>query len=189
LHGNAEPVGGAPALGAGSFSLYDARERTKIEWPMPFPCLREVIRLATFALILSGSPAVADPIRPQCWDCLQRLALQLPEVNPQEDAQYEQGLPPGSVLPALSSCSFDDSETPTMRQIIDVFTDAQVQGSGAAYVQKRLEQMPQVSADDRAKLVDGARQDLDTTLRHLVDHNCAFCCSRTSARAQAVPGC
>jgi hypothetical protein len=39
-------------------------------------------------------------------------------------------------------------------------------------VQKRLEQMPEVSADDRAKLVDGARQDLDTTLRHLVDHNC-----------------
>jgi hypothetical protein len=32
--------------------------------------------------------------------------------------------------------------------------------------------MPQVSAADRVKLVDGARQDLDTTLRHLVDHNC-----------------
>ena len=26
--------------------------------------------------------------------------------------------------------------------------------------------------DDRAKLVDGARQDLDTTLRHLVNHSC-----------------
>ena len=139
---------------------------------MPFPCLREVIRLTTFALVLSGPPAVADPIRPQCWDCLQRLALQLPEVNPQEDPQYEQGLPPGSVLPGLSSCSLDDSETPTLQQIIEVFADVQVRGGGAVYVQKRLEQMPQVSADDRAKLVDGARQDLDTTLRHLVDHNC-----------------
>src|SRR5689334_2100855 len=42
-----------------------------------------------------------------------------------------------------------------------------VQGAGALYVLKRLEQMPQVSADDRAKPVDGAGQDLDTTLRHL----------------------
>jgi hypothetical protein len=47
-----------------------------------------------------------------------------------------------------------------------------VQRGGAGYVQQHLEQMPQVSADDRARLVDGARQDLDTTLRHLVDHNC-----------------
>jgi hypothetical protein len=29
-----------------------------------------------------------------------------------------------------------------------------------------------VNVEDRAKLVDGARQDLDTTLRHLVDHSC-----------------
>ena len=98
--------------------------------------------------------------------------MQLPEVNPQEDPQYEQGLPPGSVLPALAACSLDDSEIPSLQQVIQVFTDAQVQRGGATYVQKRLEQMPQVSADDRAKLVDGARQDLDTTLRHLVDHNC-----------------
>jgi hypothetical protein len=47
-----------------------------------------------------------------------------------------------------------------------------MQSGAAAYVQKRLEQIPQVSADDRVKLVDGAMQDLDTTLRHLVDHNC-----------------
>ena len=32
--------------------------------------------------------------------------------------------------------------------------------------------MPQVSADDRAKLVDGATQSLDSTRRHLVDDNC-----------------
>ena len=42
-----------------------------------------------------------------------------------------------------------------------------VQGAGALYVLKQLEQMPQVSADDPAKLVGGAGQDLDTTLRHL----------------------
>jgi hypothetical protein len=133
--------------------------------------LRPFIHFLTLMLLLAF-PATADPIRPQCWDCLQRLAMQLPAVNPQEDPTYEQGLPPGSVLPALTACSLDDSELPTLQQVIQVFTDAQVQGGGAASVQKRLEQLPQVSADDRAKLVDGARQDLDTTLRHLVDHNC-----------------
>ena len=85
---------------------------------------------------------------------------------------YEQGLTPGSVLPALAACSLDDSEIPDLRRIIQVFTDAQVKGGGVAYVRQQLEHMPEVSADDRAKLLDGARQDLDTTLRHLVDHNC-----------------
>jgi hypothetical protein len=127
--------------------------------------------IGSFALLLLGDPCAADPLRPQCWDCLQRLAMQLPEVNPQEDPQYEQGLAPGSVLPALSACSLNESEIPTLQEVIQVFTDAQVQG-GPNYVHKRLEQMPQISTDDRAKLVDGARQDLDTTLRHLVDHNC-----------------
>ena len=93
-------------------------------------------------------------------------------VNPQEDPSYEQGLTPGSVLPALAACSLDNSEIPDLQKIIAVFTDASVSNGGPAYVQKHLEQMPQVSAADRAKLVDGARQDLDTTLRHLVDHNC-----------------
>jgi hypothetical protein len=134
--------------------------------------LRLPMACGIFALLTGALPAIADPIRPQCWDCLQRLAMQLPAVNPQEDPTYEQGLPPGSVLPALTACSLDDGEIPTLQQVIQVFTDAQVQGGGAAYVQKRLEQTPQVTADDRAKLVDGARQDLDTTLRHLVDHNC-----------------
>jgi hypothetical protein len=98
--------------------------------------------------------------------------MELPEVNPQEDPTYEQGLTPGSVLPALVACSRDDSEIPDLQRIIQIFTDAQDNGSGPAYVQKQLEQMSQVSADDRAKLVDGARQSLDSTLRHLVDHNC-----------------
>ncbi len=108
----------------------------------------------------------------QCWDCLQRLAMQLPATNPQEDPTYEQGLTPGSVLPALAVCSLDDSEIPDLNRIIQVFTDAQVNGGGPAYVEKHLEQLPQISPADRDKLVDGARQDLDTTLRHLTDHNC-----------------
>ena len=128
--------------------------------------------LAALALLLAASPTAADPIRPQCWDCLQRLAMELPAVNPQEDPSYEQGLTPGSVLPALAACSLDDSEIPDLKKIIAIFTDASVDGGGPAAVEKHLEQLPQVSAADRAKLVDGARQDLDTTLRHLVDHNC-----------------
>jgi hypothetical protein len=134
--------------------------------------LSVLLRLTILHLLLSANPAAADPIRPQCWDCLRRLAMQLPEVNPQEDPTYEQGLTPGSVLPALAACSLDDNEVPVLQQVIQVFTDASVQGAGAAYVRQHLEQIPQVSADDRARLVDGARQDLDTTLRHLVDHNC-----------------
>ena len=98
--------------------------------------------------------------------------MELPEANPQEDPSYEQGLTPGSVLPALSQCSLDDGEILTLQQIIDVFTDALVENGGVVYVREHLAQIPQVSADDRAKLVDGARQSLDSTLRHLVDHNC-----------------
>jgi hypothetical protein len=116
--------------------------------------------------------ATADPKNPQCWDCMQRLAMELPAVNAQEDPLYEQGLTPGSVLPALAQCSLDDGELPVLRQIIKIFTDALVEGGGAAYVQDHLARNPQVSADDRAKLVDGAVQSLDSTLRHLVDHNC-----------------
>src|SRR6516164_1518771 len=98
--------------------------------------------------------------------------MELPAVNAQQDPTYEQGLTPGSVLPALAQCSLDDGEIPTLQAIIKVFTDAQVDGGGAAYVRDHLAQLPAVNADDRARLVDGAAQDLDTTLRHLVDHNC-----------------
>jgi hypothetical protein len=129
------------------------------------------ICLAVCVMAVSGT-AAADPISPQCWDCLQRLARELPAVNPQEDPSYEQGLTPGSVLPALTNCSLDDGEISTLQQIIKVFTDAQVAGSGAAYVREHLASLPKVSAEDRVKLVDGATKDLDTTLRHLVDHNC-----------------
>ena len=99
-------------------------------------------------------------------------ASDLPAVNVQEDPFYELGLTPGSVLPALARCSLDDGELPTLKQIIKVFADAQVEHGGAAYVRDRHAQLPEVNADDRANLVDGAKQDLDTTLRHLVDHNC-----------------
>jgi hypothetical protein len=138
------------------------------------PAGKHQLLLLTAALMIFVVPwpARADPIRMQCWDCLQRLAMELPAVNPQEDPTYEQGLTPGSVLPALTTCSLDDSEIPDLGRVIQVFTDAQVKGGGVAYVRQQLEHLPEVSAGDRAKLIDGARQDLDTTLRHLVDHNC-----------------
>ena len=115
---------------------------------------------------------IADPKNPQCWDCLRRLTMELPVVNPQEDPLYEQGLSPGSVLPALAQCSLDDSEISTLHTIIGIFTDAYVGGGGVAYVREQLAQMPQVNIDDRTKLVDGATQSLDSTLRHLIDRNC-----------------
>jgi hypothetical protein len=139
--------------------------RTGLRHALPAVCL-------TVCVIAVSGTAAADPISPQCWACLQRLASELPAVNPQEDPSYEQGLTPGSVLPALANCSLDDGELPTLQEIIKVFTDAQVAGGGAAYVQEHLASLPKVSAEDRAKLVDGATKDLDTTLRHLVDHNC-----------------
>jgi len=128
--------------------------------------------MAAVVILLGGIAARADPPAPQCWDCLRRVTMELPKVNPDEDPSYEQGLTPGSVLPAIVQCSLDDSEIPTLQQMISIFTDAQINGGGARYVAIHLEQVSKLSADDRAKLVDGATQDLDTTLRHLVDHNC-----------------
>jgi hypothetical protein len=128
--------------------------------------------LALLILALGTLAARADPLRPQCWDCLQDLIMQQPADNPNEDPAYEQGLTPGSVLPALAQCSLDDSEIPTLQQIIGIFTDASVNRSGVAYVRDHLPEVAKLSAEDRAKLVDGATQDLETTLRHLIDHNC-----------------
>lgn len=136
--------------------------------------ITRTILMAALLLPLAVASARADPPSPQCWDCLKRLAKQLPAVNPQEDPSYEQGLTPGSVLPALASCSLDDGELPTLQKLIKVFTDASVDGGGVAYVRQQLEHMPEVSPEDRAKLVDGAKQDLETTLRHLIDHNCGL---------------
>jgi hypothetical protein len=122
-------------------------------------------------LALPGSSAHAAS-KPQCWDCVERLTMELPEVNPSEDPEYEKGLSPASVLPALSQCSLDDSEIPDLKRIIDIFTEALVDGGGTAYVKDHLASMPQLNAVDRAKLIDGAVQSLDSTLRHLIDHNC-----------------
>jgi hypothetical protein len=130
------------------------------------------LHLAVLLVVCALSNGRADPINPQCWDCLQRLAMELPEVNPGEDRFYEDGLTPGSVLPALANCSLDDEEIADLKRIIAIFTDALVDGGGPEQVRQQLEKLPQVSADDRAKLLDGARQSLDSTLRHLVDHNC-----------------
>ena len=127
---------------------------------------------AALTMALAGLTAGAAPKPPQCWDCVRRLAMELPAVNADGDQSYEEGLTAGSVLPALSQCSLDDGEISTLRQIIEVFTDASIERGGAAYVRKHLDQMPQVSPDDRATLTDGAKQDLDTARRHLVDHNC-----------------
>lgn len=155
---------------ASSWSRLTAPAKTEVDRP-DSKC-KWLLLGAALTLSLASWHVRADPIRMQCWDCLQRIAMELPAVNPQEDPSYEQGLTPGSVLPALATCSLDDSEIPDLRRLIQVFTDAQVKGGGIAYVRQQLERMPQVSADDRAKLIDGARQDLDTTVRHLVDHNC-----------------
>jgi hypothetical protein len=146
--------------------------QTKAAVDVPTGKFQRILLIVALTPFLAPSAARADPIRMQCWDCLQRLAMELPAVNPQEDPSYEQGLTPGSVLPALTTCSLDDSQLPDLRRIIQVFTDAQVKGEGVAYVRQQLEHMPEVSEEDRAKLLDGARQDLDTTLRHLIDHNC-----------------
>jgi len=127
--------------------------------------------LAAGVIAVAAWIAVADPVSPQCWGCLRVLAMQLPPVNPQQDTSYEQGLSPGSVLPALSQCSLDDSELPVLRQIIRIFADALDDG-GVAYVAAHLVNVPTLTADDRARLLDGAKQSLDSTWRHLVDHNC-----------------
>jgi hypothetical protein len=74
-------------------------------------------------------------------------------------------------LPALSQCSLDDSETPALQQIIGIVTDALVEDGSAAYVREHLERLTQVSMDDHERLVGGAEQSLDSTLRHLIDHN------------------
>ncbi|HSZ90980.1 MAG TPA: hypothetical protein VK822_16585 [Acetobacteraceae bacterium] len=140
---------------------------------MRFPSITiEICCLAVLIAGLVGVGARADPKSPQCWECVRRLAMELPEVNAQEDPSYEAGLTAGSVLPALTQCSLDDSDIPVLQQVIEVFTDALVDRGGAPYVREHLKQIPQVSADDRAKLVDGATQSLDSTLRHLIDHNC-----------------
>jgi hypothetical protein len=47
-----------------------------------------------------------------------------PAVNALEDPTYEQGLTPGSVLPALAQCSLDDREIPKLRRQVGRWGEA-----------------------------------------------------------------
>jgi hypothetical protein len=47
-----------------------------------------------------------------------------------------------------------------LRRIIKIFTDAQVEHGGAAYVRDHLARLPDVTSDDRAKLVDRGKTGL-----------------------------
>ena len=128
--------------------------------------------LVAVSCLLVPCRSSADQENRQCWDCLERLAMDFPEKNPQEDPILEEGLSVASVVGAFEKCSLDDSESPTLRRIIGVFNDARLQKDGVAYVREHLNAIPNLSNEDRAKLVDGARQDLSTTLGFLTNRNC-----------------
>jgi hypothetical protein len=151
--------------------------------------LRRHTYFAMFVMALSGT-AAADPKSPQCWDCLQHLAMGLPAVNTQEDPSYEQGLTPGSVLPALANCSLDDGELPTLHRIIKIFTDAQVENGGAEYVRDHLAQLPDVTPDDRAVPSWSMGRSRTWTRRcatwWITVADC--CCNRTSMKVPAGIG-
>jgi hypothetical protein len=129
------------------------------------------------ALVLAGcllgtNRVAAQDDNRQCWDCLERLAMTFPEKNPQEDPFFEDGLSPGSVVGAFAKCSLDDSEIPVLQRIIGVLSDALFEKDPLAYVREHLKQIPDLSDADQAKLVDGARQDLSTTLGAITNRNC-----------------
>ena len=133
----------------------------------------EMLRgLVAVSCLLVPCRSSADEENRQCWDCLKRLAMDFPEKNPQEDPFLEDGLSVASVVGAFEKCSLDDSEIPTLQRIIGVFSDALFQKDGVAYVREHLNAIPDMSNEDRAKLVDGARQDLSTTLGFLTNRNC-----------------
>jgi len=133
----------------------------------------EMLRgLVAVSCLLVPCRSSADEENRQCWDCLKRLAMDFPEKNPQEDPFLEDGLSVASVVGAFGKCSLDDSEIATLRRIIGVFSDALFEKDGVAYVREHLKAIPNLSNEDRAKLVDGARQDLSTTLGFLTNRNC-----------------
>lgn len=98
--------------------------------------------------------------------------MQFPEKNPQEDPFFEDEASVASAVGAFEKCSLDDTEIPTLRRIIGVFSDALLVKDGVAYVREHLKAIAELSDEDRAKLVDGARQDLSTTLGYLTNRNC-----------------
>ncbi len=116
--------------------------------------------------------ASADEVNRQCWGCLKQLAMEFPEKNPQEDPFFENGLSVASVVGAFAKCSLDDTEIPTLQQIIGVFSDALSKKDGVEYVREHLKAIPTLSDEDQTKLVDGARQDLSTTLGFITNRNC-----------------
>jgi len=133
----------------------------------------EMLRgLVAVSCLLVPCRSSADEENRQCWDCLERLAMDFPEKNPQEDPFLEDELGVASVVGAFEKCSLDDSESSTLQRIIGVFNDARLQKDGVAYVREHLNAIPNLSNEDRAKLVDGARQDLSTTRGFLTNRNC-----------------
>ena len=133
----------------------------------------EMLRgLVAVSCLLVPCRSSADEENRQCWDCLERLAMDFPEKNPQEDPLLEDGLSVASVVGAFEKCSLDDSEIATLRRIIGVFSDALFEKDGVAYVREHLNAIPNLGNEDRAKLVHGARQDLSTTLGFLTNRNC-----------------
>ena len=134
--------------------------------------MRTMLWLAAVAVLIPSSAGLADEGNRQCWDCLKRLAMEFPEKNPQEDPFFEDGLPPYSAVGAFVKCSLDDTEIPVLQQVISVFTDALFKKDGVSYVREHLKGIPNLSDEDQAKLVDGARQDLSTTLGFITNRNC-----------------
>lgn len=131
-----------------------------------------VLGLVSLTLFMVPRWSLADVGNHQCWDCLKQLAMQFPEKNPQEDPSFQDELSVTSAVGAFSKCSLDDAEIPMLRQIIGVFSDAQLQKDGVGYVREHLKAISALSDEDRAKLVDGARQDLGTTLGFITNRNC-----------------
>jgi hypothetical protein len=133
----------------------------------------EMLRgLVAVSFVFMPSWSAAEEGNRQCWDCLKQLAMEFPEKNPQEDPFFEDGLSVASTVGAFTKCSLDDAEIPTLQKIISVFSDALVEKDGVAYVRERLTAIPTLSDEERAKLVDGARQDLSTTLGFITNRNC-----------------
>src|ERR1700760_4188827 len=74
--------------------------------------MRTMLWLAAVTVLIPPSAGLAIEENRQCWDCLQRLAMDFPAKNPQEDPFFEDGLPPSSAVGAFVKCSLDDTENP-----------------------------------------------------------------------------
>ena len=124
------------------------------------------------AVLIAPTLGFADEETGQCWDCLQRLALEFPEKNRHEDPSFKDGLSPNSVVGSFARCSLDDSEIPTLQRIIGVFTDARFEKDRVGYVREHLKAIPDLTDGERAGLAGGAWLDLSTTLGVITNRNC-----------------